>query len=417
MGCDNLATKDDIQRLQEAIINELNNKFQAISIQISQGFTQVTSQTSEILNEIRRLKQSIDDLSKQINVIIPIINNVLNVVIQLRAEINLILNAITNLSATINGTLNATLNAINSLKAEISAISSIVASLNAQINLVNQTVSSLKADIQSVNNNIQNTNNQINQLNSSIQNIDNRISQVSSTLNNISNVVSNISNVVSIVNSALPTLRLPVGGGGLVEVNLTPVLQLIIEIQNDINFIKVNCLEQSGGGSQLLDTEIELQEIECIDCEALAEINEPCSPEQLEEPYEITRKLVRGVPSALEELDNKLIDIIKKDCEKKSIIEKFVKVVVTKEPRASKVYYGETIQETVVFAGWVAFSKQVKTPNGGVITFKIGLEQPIRRMEQYFYVPEYADGYTVQPLHFAELEHELIMVENGTIVN
>jgi predicted nucleic acid-binding Zn-ribbon protein len=404
MGCDNLATKSDVKSAESNIINELNNKFKAVSIQISQGFSQVTSQISEVLNEIRRLKNALDEISKAINVIIPIVNNILGVVIGIKAEINLILKAIFNLTATINATLQAILNAIFNLNVTINNITNITNNIR---NEVNNTTN----EINNIRNEINNINNYFNNVNNNIQNINNSVSNVNNNIQNVNNNVSNINNNVQNVNNT--TINNTSGGGGLININLNPILQLINNVQTDIRFIRNNCGGRNEQNDPLLSTQIQLQEIECIDCEAMSMDEESCS---IEQTYEITPITLTGIPSAIVELDNKLVDIIKRDCEKEPVTEKFVRVIVTKEPTSSKVYYGETVQETVVFAGWVAFSKQVKNSNGSATTLKIGVEQPIRRMEQYFFMPEYADGYTVQPLHFAELEHELITVEDGRII-
>lgn len=112
---------------------------------------------------------------------------------------------------------------------------------------------------------------------------------------------------------------------------------------------------------------------------------------------------------AIEALANDLECVIENICgEKDPIVYEFVKVDVFNDPEPNKVFNPSTdgLYEDVVISGhlrWVV--------NG----LPTGDEHPIRRRQQVFLIPEWADGYDLYPSHGADLVSSIVYSTNSVV--
>lgn len=408
MGCENLATKSDIAALsaridsaEGRIVGEIRGSSRAISLQISQSTTTIIGKCQEILNAVLYLENGISEVKSQIIVLIGIVTNLVSVIGVLQttiiARIDTLFGLIASLSALIENVLN-----------EIALLYSTIKEINALLSSINGNVLSLRSLIQ---NDIAISSEAL-ALTSSVKN---DTTQLITTVRVISDtqIVQN-TNLSPVFNS--PLFRIGGGGSGaLIEVlspQLNAILQLCLQINNNLG----NGQGATDEVKKLTNTKLKLKEVNCINCEEKKDTSDPCTAKEKETGAEVKEKEVLGVNEALIEIDNKLSVILTDDCKPKNKIEKYVQVVLDGLPRKSKVYFGDSENQTVVFAGWVKFHATYENGSGAGVDFGIGLEQPIRRIVEFFKIPDYCSGYTVQAMNESRLRHRLVLVQNGKIL-
>lgn len=422
MACENLATKADIQAILAAIqasesriLSELDIKFRAVSLQISQATTTIIGKSQEILNEVLRLRGKLDEINANILVVIPIVNNIVGILVSLKGELRVNFLITNQLINNVKLAVDNAINLINQIEAELNFVKTLIEGVSVEVNQVYSVALSTQSTVQTSVSLSRETLNISSETLSQTTSIQGNFQTINNRLDVLNQVTQGASNSLNILVPSLPRVG---GGGGLVLDILIPRINNILDTIATLIDI-INDLQGGGGGGcpELLETEIGLKTIECIDCENVPPGEPPCSEEERGSGAREENITVTGVPNALVEIDDKLSKILKKDCEEETEDILFCQTVVVEEPVKNKVYYGSEDRETIVFAGWVKFFRDVKDLNGNDVRLELGVESPIRRLVEFFPLPTGATGYYVQPLHNAQIEHSLVRVRNGKIVS